>query len=75
MATGGQPYPMPPMKTFRSGEVWLKGFEAAGIRMVPAAVGIELDRVQGPAGLHLRRLVPCRLPDRRAGQPPCHLSR
>ena len=34
----GEPYPMPPMKTFRNGEVWLKGFEAVGIRMVPAAV-------------------------------------
>jgi choline dehydrogenase-like flavoprotein len=35
----GQPYPMPPVKTFRNGDVWLKGFKAAGIRMVPAAVG------------------------------------
>ena len=30
----GAPYPMPPMKTFRHGEVWLKGCEAAGIRLV-----------------------------------------
>src|SRR6266480_143115 len=37
----GEPYPMPPMKTFRNGEVWLKGFEALGIRMVPAAVGMN----------------------------------
>jgi len=35
----GKPYPMPPMKTFRHGEVWLKGFESVGIRTVPAAVG------------------------------------
>src|SRR3989449_4563962 len=28
----GEPYPMPPMKTFRNGEVWLKGFEAASDR-------------------------------------------
>lgn len=35
----GQDYPMPPVKTFRNGEVWLKGFAAEGIRMVPAAVG------------------------------------
>jgi choline dehydrogenase-like flavoprotein len=32
---------MPPMKTFRNGEVWLKGFTAAGIRMAPAAVGMN----------------------------------
>ena len=28
----GEPYPMPPMKTFRNGDVWKKGCEAAGIR-------------------------------------------
>src|ERR1700730_9836040 len=33
----GEPYPMPPMKTFRNGQVWLKGFEEGGIRLVPAA--------------------------------------
>ena len=27
---GGEPYPMPPMRTFRNGQVWLKGFEAVG---------------------------------------------
>src|SRR5262249_3554611 len=43
----GQPYPMPPMKTFRNGQVWLKGFEAAGIRMVPAAVGMNSTEVKG----------------------------
>jgi choline dehydrogenase-like flavoprotein len=37
----GEPYPMPPMKSFRHGEIWLKGFEALGIRMVPAAVGMN----------------------------------
>src|SRR6266545_2426683 len=37
----GAPYPMPPMKTFRNGDIWLKGFAAAGIRMVPAAVGMN----------------------------------
>jgi len=37
----GDPYPMPPMKTFRNGEIWLKGFEAVGIRMAPAAVGMN----------------------------------
>ena len=29
----------------------------------------QQHRIQGPAGLHLRRLVPCRLPDRRARDP------
>jgi choline dehydrogenase-like flavoprotein len=43
----GQSYPMPPMKTFRHGEIWLKGFEAAGIRMVPAAVGMNSTEFKG----------------------------
>src|SRR5260370_31163791 len=43
----GQPYPMPPMKTFRHGDVWLKGFEAVGIRMVPAAVGMNSTEFKG----------------------------
>ena len=43
----GRPYPMPPMKTFRNGRVWLKGFEAAGIRMVPAAVGMNSIEFKG----------------------------
>src|SRR5712691_6095107 len=43
----GEPYPMPPMKTFRHGEIWLKGFEAAGIRMVPAAVGMNSTEYKG----------------------------
>jgi choline dehydrogenase-like flavoprotein len=37
----GEPYPMPPMKTFRGGEVWKKGFAAVGIRLTPAAVGMN----------------------------------
>jgi len=45
----GQAYPMPPMKTFRSGQVWLKGFEANGIRMVPAAVGMNSVEFKGRA--------------------------
>ncbi len=45
----GEPYPMPPMKTFRNGQVWLKGFEAQGIRMVPAAVGINSTEYKGRA--------------------------
>ena len=43
----GEPYPMPPMKTFRNGEIWLKGFEAVGIRMVPAAVGMNSTDFKG----------------------------
>ena len=43
----GEPYPMPPMKTFRNGAVWLKGFEANGIRMVPAAVGMNSVEFKG----------------------------
>src|SRR6266568_1310188 len=43
----GAPYPMPPMKTFRNGDIWLKGFEAAGIRMVPAAVGMNSTEYKG----------------------------
>jgi len=49
----GEPYPMPPMKTFRNGEVWLKGFEANGIRMVPNAVGMNSTEYKGrPACLY-----------------------
>jgi choline dehydrogenase-like flavoprotein len=28
----GAPYPMPPMNTFRNGDVWVKGLASAGIR-------------------------------------------
>jgi choline dehydrogenase-like flavoprotein len=49
----GEPYPMPPMKTFRGGEVWKKGFEAVGIRLVPAAVGMNSTPYKGrPACLY-----------------------
>jgi choline dehydrogenase-like flavoprotein len=43
----GLAYPMPPMKTFRNGKVWLKGFQANGIRMVPAAVGMNSAEFKG----------------------------
>jgi choline dehydrogenase-like flavoprotein len=36
----GEPYPMPPMKTFANGEVWIEGAKANGITLVPAAVGM-----------------------------------
>jgi choline dehydrogenase-like flavoprotein len=49
----GEPYPMPPMKTFRGGEVWKKGFESVGIRLVPAAVGMNSIEYKGrPACLY-----------------------
>ena len=37
----GTPYPMPPMKTFPAGEVWRKGAEANGIRLIPMANGMN----------------------------------
>jgi choline dehydrogenase-like flavoprotein len=43
----GEPYPMPPLKTFRYGEVWLPGFEALGIHMVRGAVGINSQAYKG----------------------------
>jgi len=38
---------MPPMRTFRNGEVWVKGFQAEGIRMVPAAVAMNSTVYKG----------------------------
>jgi choline dehydrogenase-like flavoprotein len=43
----GAVYPMPPMKTFRSGNVWLKACESVGIRLVPAAVGMNSTPYKG----------------------------
>jgi choline dehydrogenase-like flavoprotein len=43
----GEPYPMPPLTAFRHGEVMLKGFEANGIRMVPAALAINSTEYKG----------------------------
>jgi choline dehydrogenase-like flavoprotein len=43
----GEPYPMPPMKTFPAGDVWKKGFAAAGIRLAPAAVGMSSTAYKG----------------------------
>jgi choline dehydrogenase-like flavoprotein len=45
----GAPYPMPPMKTFRHGEIWLKGFAANGIRMVPNPVAMNSTEYKGRA--------------------------
>jgi len=43
----GAPYPMPPMKSFPNGEVWLKAAEANGIHFVPAAVGMTSTEFKG----------------------------
>src|SRR5258706_2002873 len=57
----GQPYPMPPMKTFRHGDVWLKGFEAVGMRNPPRELSIDLvaderlGRGTGRAGASLQK--------------------
>ncbi len=37
----GAPYPMPPLKSFRYSDVWLPGFAAEGLTMVPGPVGIN----------------------------------
>src|ERR1700738_5217183 len=38
---------MPPMKTFRHGEVWHKGCDAVGIRLVPNPVGMNSTDFKG----------------------------
>jgi choline dehydrogenase-like flavoprotein len=43
----GQPYPMPPMKVFRQGELWKKGFGDIGVHMVPAPVGMNSTEFKG----------------------------
>jgi len=43
----GKPYPMPPMKTFPNGQVWLEGAKANGIQLVPAAVGMTSQDWKG----------------------------
>jgi choline dehydrogenase-like flavoprotein len=43
----GNAYPMPPMKTFPNGEVWLKAAEANGIHFVPSAVGMSSTPFKG----------------------------
>ena len=43
----GKSYPMPPMKIFPAGEVWLKAAEANGIHFVPNAVGMNSTAFKG----------------------------
>jgi choline dehydrogenase-like flavoprotein len=45
----GEPYPMPPLKKFRHGEVWVKGFNAVGIHVVSGAVGVNSIAYKGRA--------------------------
>ena len=40
---------MPPLKTFRHGEVWVPGFESVGITVAPGAVGVNSTEYQGRA--------------------------
>ena len=49
----GEPYPMPPMKTFRNGNIWIKPLQDSGIPMVPAPVGMNSVEFKGrPACLY-----------------------
>ena len=43
----GAPYPMPPLKSFRHGDVWLKGFEALGMKTARATTGINSEVFKG----------------------------
>jgi choline dehydrogenase-like flavoprotein len=43
----GKAYPMPPMKTFANGDVWLKGAEASGIHLVKNPVGLTSTEFKG----------------------------
>jgi len=45
----GEPYPMPPLKTFRHGEVWVPGFKSVGITVAPGAVGVNSTQYKGRA--------------------------
>jgi len=38
---------MPPMRTFPAGEAWKKGFDALGMRLTRAAVGINSTEFKG----------------------------
>lgn len=43
----GKPYPMPPMASFKHGEVWVKACAEAGINLVPAAVAMNSREFKG----------------------------
>src|SRR6266849_6725466 len=46
----GAPYPMPPMKTYRHGDVWVKACESVGIRLRPACINDGWCHVGCPTG-------------------------
>ena len=47
------PYPMPPLKTFRHGEIWREAFEAHNIPLAPMPTGINSTEYKGrPACLN-----------------------
>jgi choline dehydrogenase-like flavoprotein len=49
----GEPYPMPPLKKFRHGEVWVPGFHSVGIEVASGAVGVNSTEYRGrPACIH-----------------------
>jgi choline dehydrogenase-like flavoprotein len=43
----GKPYPMPPMKTFPNGDVWVKAAEANDIHLVKNPVGLTSTEFKG----------------------------
>lgn len=43
----GKPYPMPPMKVFKAGQIWKKAADSVGMRLVPAAVGMNSKEFKG----------------------------
>ena len=43
----GKPYPMPPMMSFKHGEVWVKACAEAGINMVASAVAMNSREYKG----------------------------
>lgn len=43
----GPAYPMPPMKIFKSGEIWKKAADSVGMRLVPAPVGMNSREFKG----------------------------
>jgi choline dehydrogenase-like flavoprotein len=45
----GKPYPMPPMKIFPAGKVWLKGAQANGIDLIAMANGMNSTEFKGRA--------------------------
>ena len=68
----GAPYPMPPLKTFRHGEVWVPGLSSVGITV--AGCGRRQQHgIPGQGRLYPRRLVRRGLPHRCTRQSASHL--